>query len=562
VAETTETREEASPEADGASAPEAGADLAVRPRAIADAIPTVAPSHPIEPPAAPETIAAEPGQDEAVSAVADSVSAPEQEEVSPLKDDATLLEETEEEPIEPLQQEEEEAAPMQQASIPPPQEDDATLLEAAGEEPVEGLQLEEEESEPPQEASIDSREASAEPPEPSALEPAGAPEPEENPGQEDQTAPPAEPWDAAAENLEVPLLVQSSPAPIEPPAPEPHEPPPQPTAQEPESPPWPETTPEPRVPADPPPAVAHEVVEVPPPLGIADALSAPTVRQGIGDLSSTIAEPPRQAAAPGGEFAFVRAETVAPVAPVAMAASTPTVALPSPGDGLDRAWPYLRLALKAVAVVVAGLATLVLLLVVLYRWFDPPTSTLMLSQRLAGTQIEHRWAPLRRISPNLVRAVVLSEDGGFCRHRGVDWRALEAAVETGRGGSTITMQVVKNLFLWPSRSYVRKAIEIALAYLVDAFWPKERILEVYLNIAEWGDGVFGAEAAARHHFRTSAAQLTAQQAALLAVSLPNPIEREAGAPGPQARRLAANLLVRMRAARSATACVRMRSGPP
>jgi monofunctional biosynthetic peptidoglycan transglycosylase len=186
-----------------------------------------------------------------------------------------------------------------------------------------------------------------------------------------------------------------------------------------------------------------------------------------------------------------------------------------------------------------------------------------MAQRLGGTTIQQRWVPLERISPNLVQAVVLSEDGAFCRHRGIDWSALQEAIDSARdgnvrGGSTITMQVVKNLFLWSSRSYIRKAIEIPLAYLVELVWPKRRILEIYLNIAEWGDGVFGAEAASRHHFNKRALQLSPQEAALLAVSLPNPIEREAGYPGPLTRRLAANLLVRMRAVRSATTCVGVR----
>jgi monofunctional biosynthetic peptidoglycan transglycosylase len=164
--------------------------------------------------------------------------------------------------------------------------------------------------------------------------------------------------------------------------------------------------------------------------------------------------------------------------------------------------------------------------------------------------------PLTRVSPNLVQAVILSEDGAFCRHSGVDWLAMEEAIEEARGGSTITMQVVKNLFLWSSRSYIRKAIEIPLALLMEVLWPKQRIMEVYLNIAEWGDGVFGAEAAAQHHFRKPAAQLSPQEAALLAVSLPNPIERQAGDPGAQTRRLASNLQARMRAVRTGTNCVR------
>jgi monofunctional biosynthetic peptidoglycan transglycosylase len=135
--------------------------------------------------------------------------------------------------------------------------------------------------------------------------------------------------------------------------------------------------------------------------------------------------------------------------------------------------------------------------------------------------------------------------------------ALKDAIGDDRGGSTITMQVVKNLFLWPSRSYVRKAIEIALAYLVDALWPKQRILEIYLNIAEWGDGVFGAEAAARAHFGKSAARLTPREAALMAVVLPNPRERTAGLPNGGTNRLARRLLLRMAASQADLACLRV-----
>lgn len=226
--------------------------------------------------------------------------------------------------------------------------------------------------------------------------------------------------------------------------------------------------------------------------------------------------------------------------------------LPS-GEAVGR---YLRLAGHVAAAVVAGLIGIVLVLVVLYRWVDPPVSTLMLGQRLAGTPIERKWVLLERISPHLIKAVILSEDGGFCRHRGVDWMALGEAIESDRGGSTITMQVVKNLFLWPSRSYVRKVIEIGLAYLVELIWPKRRILEIYLNIAEWGDGVFGAEAAARWHFGKSAARLTAAEAALLAVALPNPTERTAGSPTPAMSRLANRLMLRMAASRVSLSCVR------
>ena len=223
----------------------------------------------------------------------------------------------------------------------------------------------------------------------------------------------------------------------------------------------------------------------------------------------------------------------------------------------------LRGVLTFASVGLAALVGLLLALVVLYRWVDPPASTLILGQRLAGTPITQRWVPLERISPNLIAAVVLSEDGAFCRHRGVDWGELKEAIESAndgiaRGGSTISMQVVKNLFLWPSRNYVRKALEIPLTYVIEAAWSKQRILEIYLNIAEWGPGIFGAEAAARYHFRKPASTLNPREAALLAVSLPNPFDRQAGRPGPGTARLADNLLLRMRAGQGNTACVRAR----
>ena len=234
---------------------------------------------------------------------------------------------------------------------------------------------------------------------------------------------------------------------------------------------------------------------------------------------------------------------------------TAVPARPSLRPALPSALPYVRLALRATAIAAAGLIVTVLALTVLYRWVNPPISTLMIGRSLAGTEIERTWRPLERISPHLMRAVILSEDGGFCRHRGVDWGALEEAIETDRGGSTITMQVVKNLFLWPSRSYVRKAIEMGLAYLVETLWPKRRILELYLNIAEWGDGVFGAEAAAQAHFGKRAARLTVEEAALLAAVLPNPIERTAGAPSMVTSRIASRLATRMRTSRADFSCV-------
>jgi monofunctional biosynthetic peptidoglycan transglycosylase len=173
----------------------------------------------------------------------------------------------------------------------------------------------------------------------------------------------------------------------------------------------------------------------------------------------------------------------------------------------------------------------------------PPVSATMLWKKLEGQQIDYRWRPLSDTSQNLVRSVVTAEDAGICRHNGVEWAVLgevitEAMEREGgptRGGSTITQQVAKNLFLWPSRSYVRKGLEIPLALWIDLVWTKRRIVEVYVNTAEWAPGVYGAEAAAQHHFKKSAKALTRSQAASLAASLPNPVVRNAGRPGPKTR---------------------------
>jgi len=170
-------------------------------------------------------------------------------------------------------------------------------------------------------------------------------------------------------------------------------------------------------------------------------------------------------------------------------------------------------------------------LIFLYRFY-PPVSTLMLYRMLTHQPINQRFVPLENISTNLLAAVIVSEDARFCRHNGVDWGALEEVLDQSgtrgpaRGASTIPMQTVKNLFLWPSRSYLRKGAEIPLALALDLVWPKRRILEVYLNIAEWGDGIFGAEAAARAYFSKPARDLDAQEAALLVSILPNPRHRD------------------------------------
>jgi len=177
----------------------------------------------------------------------------------------------------------------------------------------------------------------------------------------------------------------------------------------------------------------------------------------------------------------------------------------------------------------------------------------MLAAWVSGQPVDRRWRDLSAISPALPLAVAASEDARFCAHGGVDWEALRGVIEDAEGGrpdrgaSTITMQTAKNLFLWPQQSYLRKGLEIGLALYIDAIWSKRRLMEVYLNIAEWGPGIFGAEAAAQRHFRKSAAALTPREAALLAASLPNPFDRVAGRAGPGLRRLASMVAARARA---------------
>lgn len=205
------------------------------------------------------------------------------------------------------------------------------------------------------------------------------------------------------------------------------------------------------------------------------------------------------------------------------------------------------------------LGPLVVLAMLLALWaFAPPVSTLMAWRAVTGQPMVRDWVPLSAISPHLPRAVVNSEDALFCTHHGVDWAALgEVLDDEGgprRGASTLTMQTAKNLFLWHGRSYIRKALELPLALVLDLVWSKRRILEVYLNIAEWGDGVFGAEAAAQRHFGKAAAALTPREAALLAAALPNPLLREAGKPSPGLRRRAARVLTRAAGNPDAAAC--------
>ncbi len=203
-----------------------------------------------------------------------------------------------------------------------------------------------------------------------------------------------------------------------------------------------------------------------------------------------------------------------------------------------------------------------ILLLALYRVVDPPLTPLMLLRLPEAGALDHRSVPLDRISPELIRAVIAAEDNRFCTHGGIDWSAVKDAVEEYerkgrlRGASTITMQTARNLFLWPGGGFVRKAIEVPMSYAIELAWPKRRILEVYLNIIEWGDGIYGAETASRRYFGIGAARLNRQQASLLAAVLPNPREWSAAAPGPYVAQRAATIRDRMDD--QTTACVHSR----
>ena len=181
-----------------------------------------------------------------------------------------------------------------------------------------------------------------------------------------------------------------------------------------------------------------------------------------------------------------------------------------------------------------------------------PVSTLMIGEMLTGRSYERQWIAFDDIAPVLVQSVMMSEDGQYCAHDGVDWEALNLVIddalegEATRGASTIPMQTVKNLFLTNSRTFVRKGLEIPLAMWADTVWTKKRTMEIYLNIAEWAPGVFGVEAAAQTYFGRSAKDLTRKQAALLAVTLPNPIERNPANPTRNLSRLASTIEGRAR----------------
>lgn len=195
------------------------------------------------------------------------------------------------------------------------------------------------------------------------------------------------------------------------------------------------------------------------------------------------------------------------------------------------------------------------ILAALYRFLPVPLTPLMVLRLFEGEGIAKDWVAYDDISPNLARAVIAAEDDRFCAHWGFDFKAIQRALEHNedskrlRGGSTISNQTAKNVFLWPGDSrvsrYARKAIEPYFTLLLELMWGKRRILEVYLNVVEWGHGIYGAEAAAQHHFNKPAGKLTRREAALLAAVLPNPRRSTAGKPSAYINRQASSIQRRM-----------------
>jgi monofunctional biosynthetic peptidoglycan transglycosylase len=188
---------------------------------------------------------------------------------------------------------------------------------------------------------------------------------------------------------------------------------------------------------------------------------------------------------------------------------------------------------------------------VLQRFLPIPATFLMTTRMLEGEGRDYRWRSLDDISPRLVQAVIASEDSTFCAHRGFDMAAIEKALKANerggriRGGSTISQQTAKNVFLWPGRDWIRKGLEAGYTVAIETVWGKRRIMEVYLNVAEWAPGVYGAEAAARHWYGKPAAELTAAEAARLAAILPSPRRYNAASPGPYVRRRASRIQAAM-----------------
>lgn len=183
-------------------------------------------------------------------------------------------------------------------------------------------------------------------------------------------------------------------------------------------------------------------------------------------------------------------------------------------------------------------------MIIAHRVLNPPKTIYMRQEEARLGRIDRVWVPLENVAPVMARAAVAAEDADFCNHWGFDMSAIRSAIEegAGRGASTISQQTVKNVYLWHGRNWLRKALEAMITPVVEIFWPKRRIIEVYLNVAEFDEGVFGVEAAARHYFGVGPEALSPTQAARLAAVLPNPKGRSAASPSAAVRKRAASIL--------------------
>ncbi len=229
-------------------------------------------------------------------------------------------------------------------------------------------------------------------------------------------------------------------------------------------------------------------------------------------------------------------------------------------SALDR----LTIILRGAAFAGIGVIALSIVWAGAYRVVAPPGTVTMLQRKMSGDVIVKPWTPLGQISPHLVTAVIAAEDTRFCLHNGIDFKAIEDAMneaENGkplRGASTISQQTAKNAFLWNGGGWFRKGVEAWMTTLIETFWPKRRVMEIYLNVAEWGDGLFGAEAAAQARFGKPARDLSKREAALLASVLPNPHKWRVNPPGPYVRGRVVTVRKRMEQVRrdGLDACVR------
>ncbi len=216
--------------------------------------------------------------------------------------------------------------------------------------------------------------------------------------------------------------------------------------------------------------------------------------------------------------------------------------------------PWLR---RIAAALFAFALPIPVLLILVFRFAPIPVTPQIALDFVTGNPVHYRWVPYARMSPYLGRAVIAAEDERFCAHNGFDWKSIDKAIATHerhphrrlRGASTISQQAARSIFLVPARSWVRKGVEAYLTVLIEALWPKQRILAAYLNLVDWGHGNYGAEAAARDYFRKSAADLSAFESARLAAVLPNPDDWRAVAAGPYVASRTYTLEARMRMVR-------------